>query len=338
MQPPNAAPADTAALAAISRFVAELAHAPECDPGLAHGGEPGAGDVLDRYELLREIGRGGFGVVFEARDRALGRRVAVKTVRRGAPVAPACESLRRERDAARLRHPNIVRVLEGGRCERGPFVVLEYLAGETLARRLARGSLPFARSIRIAVAVARALAYAHARGVLHRDLKPANVFLPSAGEPKVIDFGLARMAGRGGPSGSGTSGYMAPEQRRGGPEDARTDLFALGLLIREMATGTKVLPAGEPGGPAASSRSLAGAPSDLERIAAALVEPDPARRPGSADEVLESLLGIQRRLGMRARRGHRSPAAAHRDVRRLVRKGREKWNPEERFARARGQA
>ena len=132
-------------------------------------------------------------------------------------------------------------MLEDGRCDRGPYVVFEYLHGETLGERLTRGPLPMRDVIDVAAAVARALAHAHAHGVLHRDIKPGNVFLPSAGEAKVIDFGLAHVFGSGGPRGSGTSGYMAPEQRSGGPEDARTDLFALGLVIHEMATGNALL-------------------------------------------------------------------------------------------------
>ncbi len=280
----------------ISRLVAELAHAPERDPRLARRARIGAGDVVGGFELLREIGRGGFGVVFEGVDRALGRRAAIKTVRRGAPSAEACESLERERELARLRHPNIVAVLGGGRCDAGPFVVLEYLSGETLAQRLARGPLPLDEALRVAVAVARALRHAHARGVLHRDLKPANVFLPRAGEAKVIDFGLARLSGRAGPRGSGTSGYMSPEQRRGEPEDERTDLFALGLLLLEAATCRRVRPEdGE------ASGAVAALPPALGRIVGALLEPAPDRRPRSAAAALRALVGIQRRLGRGSR-------------------------------------
>jgi serine/threonine protein kinase len=282
---------------AISRLVGDLAHAPECDPRLARRARLGPGDVVGRFELVREIGRGGFGVVFEGLDREAGRRVAIKTIRRGAPPAAACECLAREREASRLRHPNIGAVLEGGRFAGGPFVVLEYLSGETLAQRLARGPLPVADAIRVAVAAARALRHAHERGVLHRDLKPANVFLPRGGEPKVIDFGLSRVSGRPGPRGSGTSGYMSPEQRRGDPEDERTDLFALGLLLLEATTGRRIRSMDGVLEPGAGSDTAAAVPPDLGRIVGALLERDPDRRPGSADAVLRSLLRIQRRLG-----------------------------------------
>lgn len=254
---------------AVSQLLADLARV-AAEP-VAPRESFRAGDVVGRFELLGELGRGGFGVVFQARDLELGRRVAVKTVRPGAPLVAARETLQREIDAGRLRHPNIVAVLEAGRCERGPYVVFEHLSGESLGERLARGPLAHAEAIGVALSVTRALAHAHARGVLHRDVKPGNVFLTSTGTVKLIDFGLASIDGSRGPRGSGTSGYMSPEQRRGEREDARTDLFALGVLIHEMAPRM---------------------PGALERIAVALVESDPDRRPGSADEVLERLRAI----------------------------------------------
>jgi serine/threonine protein kinase len=274
--------------AGISRLLAEIARAPERPP--AAGAERlRPGDVVGRFELLRELGRGGFGVVFEARDPERRRRVALKTVRCGAPRAHALAGLRREIEAGRLRHPGIVKVLGSGRCARGPFVVLERLRGETVAERLMRGPLPVEDALAVAAAVARALAYLHARGVLHRDVKPANVFLPSRGEAKLIDFGLAHGCSGGGPRGSGTSGYMAPEQRRGGREDARTDLYALGLLLHEMAAGSPLHRARGLGDRGAPSRRSAIVPPALARLVSDLVERDPARRPASADEVLRRL-------------------------------------------------
>jgi len=284
---------ELSALPTLSRLLADLARVPEIDPSSARREHLRPGDVVGRFELLRKIGRGGFGVVFKARDREQRRSVAVKTIRPGSPSAVARESLLREIEAGRLRHPNIVTVLESGRCDRGPYVVFEYLEGETVAERLTRGPMPLTEVIGVAVAVARALACAHAHGVLHRDLKPGNVFLPSAGEPKLIDFGLARVFGSGGPRGSGTSRYMSPEQRNGDPEDARTDLFALGLLIHEMATGRPLLPPDgrDTGAPSSSAGRV---PPALAPIVATLVEHDPDRRPRSADEVLGRLLAILR--------------------------------------------
>jgi serine/threonine protein kinase len=260
--------------------------------------------MVGRFELIREVGRGGFGIVFKARDRERGSWVALKTIRPGARLEPARESLLREIEAGRLRHPNVVEVLEAGSCDRGPYVVFEYLSGETLEARLKRGPFRMEQVIDVAAAVARALAYAHAQGVLHRDLKPGNVFLPSTAQAKVIDFGLARIANSAGPPASGTSGYMSPEQRRGGREDERTDLFALGLIVHEMATGKPLLRRDRSGHDGAPSPSAPGSrvPPALEQLVAELVEEDPARRPGSAEEVLERLLMIGRRLAGTRRR------------------------------------
>jgi serine/threonine protein kinase len=260
--------------------------------------------------LVREIGRGGFGVVFEARDRATGGgRVALKTVRSGVHLPSARESLLREIDAGRLRHPNIVAVLGSGRCGPGPYVVFEHLSGETLKRRLERGPVPAGEAIGMAAAIARALAHAHGHGVLHRDLKPSNVFLPRGGEPKLIDFGLARVLGASVPSGSGTPGYMAPEQRRGGTEDARTDLFALGLLVHEMATGKPLLD--REGARAAGPPSCAAqVPPALADLIASLVAPDPDLRPGSAERVIARLEAIEERLEAGSRRGAAERRAA----------------------------
>ncbi len=280
---------------ALSRFLRELACAPARAAGAGLCARARPGDAVGRFELVREIGRGGFGVVFEARDRELGGRVALKLLRSGGLAAAEREGLEREVEAGRLRHPNIVALLDSGSCDRGPYAVFEYLSGETVGERLRRGPLPVAAVLRVAAAVARALSHAHAHGVLHRDLKPGNVFLPSGAEAKLIDFGLARVAGSGGPPGSGTSGYMAPEQRRGEPEDARTDLFALGLLVHEMAAGEALLPRDEADGAGTPPPSppAAGLPAALERLVADLVEREPARRPGSADDVLARLAAIR---------------------------------------------
>lgn len=296
---------------AVSRLLADLVHAPEEGRRPRRGGGALPGDLIGRFELLRMIGDGGFGVVFEARDPERDGRVAVKTIRPGAPLEQARESLRREAEAVRLRHPNIVRVLEAGGCDRGPYVVFERLVGETVAERLGRGPLPVEEVIRVAMAVTSALAHAHGRGVLHRDVKPANVFLPSTGEAKLIDFGLASVVGSAGPRGSGTAGYMPPEQRRGGAEDARTDLFAVGLLVHEMAAGKAPAGRDEPRETRAPRSWPAGTPAELERLVAALVEEDPARRPASAGEVLARLLEIRLRLEVGAWQRWSPPWVVH---------------------------
>jgi serine/threonine protein kinase len=285
--------------AGVSALLAALARAPERRGPAGWCDRFRPGEVVGGLELRRELGRGGFGVVFEAHDRERDRLVAVKTIRPGAPSAPARESLEREVAAGRLRHPNIVTVLAGGRCARGPFVVFEMLQGETVAERLQRGAMAAGEAIAVAISVTRALAHAHARGVLHRDVKPANVFLPASGEAKLIDFGLAHGCGSAGPSGSGTSGYMAPEQRSGSREDARTDLFSLGLLIHEMTTGRRLLDAGGAHTGARSTR--AAVPPALERLVADLVEREPARRPPSAAVVLRRLQAARAAVARRRR-------------------------------------
>ena len=217
----------------MSALLEELAEAPEVHSG------PGIGPgtvIGGRFEVLRELGRGGFGVVFEARDRDLGRLVAVKVVRPRRGIDPGM--LRSEAEAAAaLHHPNIVTVHDLGSAGGEGWLVLELLRGETLEERLHRGPLPGPESLRVATEIARGLAHAHHAGVLHRDLKPSNVFLCDDGAVKILDFGLSRVFGSGsGPEG-GTPAYMAPEQWRREAEDERTDVFALGVMLHEMLSG-----------------------------------------------------------------------------------------------------
>ncbi|HSB20177.1 MAG TPA: protein kinase [Anaeromyxobacteraceae bacterium] len=268
---------------------------------------PGA--VVGRFELVREIGRGGFGVVWEARDRELGRAVAFKAVRAAGPAGRREERLLQEAElAARLSHPNIVTLHDVGRSEHGPYLVLELLRGRTLADALARGALPPREAIRVGVEVAGALAHAHARGVVHRDLKPGNVFLQDQGPAKVLDFGLAHAFGRRKEDG-GTPDYMAPEQCRGAPEDERTDVFALGVILYRSLTGE--LPFADGGSAARRFRAPAavevpGAPG-LGPLLARMLARDPVQRPRDGGEVLEALAAVQRDLERRPATG---PAAA----------------------------
>jgi tetratricopeptide (TPR) repeat protein len=254
------------------------------------------GRRIGRFELVRELGRGGFGLVFEAIDHELRRRVAFKAVRPAARsrVAGTDELLRREAEAiAQLSHANIVTLFDVGRSAEGPFLVLELLRGETLDRRLARGPLYPREAVRVALAVARALVHAHAAGVLHRDLKPSNVFLTADAGVKVLDFGLAHLFGVGGPARSGTPGYMAPEQLRGDREDARTDVFAVGILLAEMIGGRRHRTA-----------------TEALLLAARLRAEDPADRPQDAAALARELALLERALSSpRRRRGGAAPAA-----------------------------
>ncbi len=293
----------------VSALLEHLARPPDAEPG--EWVWPAVGSSINgRFDLLRELGRGGFGVVYEAFDRKLHRVVALKAIRPGPHrVAEARrEALEREAEAAaHLLHPNIVTLFDLGTGEQGPFLVLEMLEGETLQHRLARGALPAAEALEVAVGVARALAHAHEQGVLHRDLKPSNVFLAENGSVKVLDFGLAGILGTGGMAG-GTPGYMAPEQWRREPEDARTDVFALGVLLFEMLTGR--LPyrlsqdrstALDPGPPPALE--LPEAPPGLTALVSRTLSKDPAGRPRDGRAMWDALEAVQRSLGGGEARG-----------------------------------
>jgi tetratricopeptide (TPR) repeat protein len=272
---------------ALSALLQDLAAAPASDAD-ARSWEAGLRDgaVIGRFELVRELGRGGFGVVWEARDRELGRRVAFKAVRAGSRRELREERLLREAEAAaRLSHPNIVTLYDVGRSEHGPYLVLELLEGETLSARLARGALPPRDALRIAVQIALGLAHAHAHGVVHRDLKPENVFLCEDGQVKVLDFGLAHAFGRRRVDG-GTPAYMAPEQSEGSPEDERTDVWALGAILFEMLTGRQARPEAARGRPPAVD--VPGMPA-LGGLLARMLAERPRERPRDAGEVLAAL-------------------------------------------------
>ena len=283
---------------ALSRLLEELAEVPRPDvpPAYAAGLRPGT--RVGRFIIEREIGRGGFGVVYAALDPELGRTVALKLLKPGSsPARKGGEWLRREAEAvARLAHANIVTLYDFGRAPGGAYLVFELLRGETLAGRLTRGPLPIEELVHVGLSVARALAHAHEANVLHRDLKPANIFLCTDGTVKVLDFGIAHLFEKDGPSTGGTPAYMAPEQWRDETGDPRTDLFALGVLLHEMLTGT--LPFGKRGaGRAAPALARRRAPRAGARQAApAHPGADAARtrtaRPASTHLVLQELEAI----------------------------------------------
>jgi Tol biopolymer transport system component len=217
------------------------------------------GSRLGPYQIVEKIGAGGMGEVFRARDTRLDREVAIKVL----PEAFAQDAdrvARFEREAkaiAALSHPNVLTIFDTGRHDAPStqtvlYVVTELLEGETLRDRLAHGALPVRKAIDYAVRIARGLAAAHDKGLVHRDLKPENVFLLADGQVKILDFGLARVAATSGSGATqtvaaitdpgtvmGTVGYMAPEQIRGQPVDARCDVFAFGAVLYEMLGGTR---------------------------------------------------------------------------------------------------
>jgi len=276
----------------LSVLLAQLAHAPPAELGGAWDRWLVPGAAVGGYELVREIGRGGFGVVWEARDLRRGGSVAFKAVRAGGAASVREERLLREAEvAARLAHPNVVALREVGRTEQGPYLVLELLRGRTLADRLAAGPLGAAEAVAIGVEVAKAVAYAHARGVVHRDLKPGNVFLCEGGAVKVFDFGLAHAFGHR-RIGGGTPAYMAPEQWRGAPEDERTDVFALGVLLFRMLAGELPFPgdagSADPGAYPAPALEVQAAPA-LGPLVGRMLDADPVARPRDGEGVLAAL-------------------------------------------------
>jgi serine/threonine-protein kinase len=245
--------------------------------------------LTQKYELEDELGRGGMGVVWRARDRRLDRIVAIKRLLGGESESQLgiARFLREARTIAKLSHAHIVQIIELDADADGPYFVMEYVDGPTISARLTQTpkgeGLPIDEAVRIGKTMAQALAYAHKRGVVHRDLKPGNVMLTSDGTVKVLDFGLARMGRDAGISmtgyGMGTLDYAAPEQIASARDvDHRADIYAFGRTMYAMVTG-------------ASPRDMRESkiPAGLAPLILKCTEEEPAQRYFSMDEVAAAL-------------------------------------------------
>jgi serine/threonine-protein kinase len=227
------------------------------------------GHRIEKYEIQRRLGRGGMGSVYLAHDTVLGRLVAIKLLRGDLDVPDARERFIREaRSAASLNHPNVVTVHDFGEFSARPYIVMEYIVGETLAETIRRQSpASMVEKLRWMDDLCAAVAYAHETGMIHRDIKPTNLMLDRSGRLKVLDFGVARMLGTFGTAGTslvGTPGYMAPEQILGRTVDQRSDLFSIGVVCYEVLVYREAFP-GETV-PAVTNRILNRRPPRLAEI------------------------------------------------------------------------
>lgn len=285
------------------------------EPGSSEGGAsaefPSSVTLLPcdfgAYELLEEIGRGGMGVVYRARQKSLDRLVAIKMIL--ASHLASAEHVRRfqieARAAASLQHPNIVHIHEVGQVHGQHYFAMEYIDGMSLAERLAKGPMELAAALRLVAQVARAIGHLHRAGIVHRDLKPSNILLDANGQPYVTDFGLAKVFSTSGdPTATGviagTPSYMAPEQAAGhnaqvGPA---SDVYSLGAILYELLTGRPVFREETPldtlmqvlaGEPIPPRRVNAKIPRTLELIVLRAVARSPEDRYPSAEDLADDL-------------------------------------------------
>jgi serine/threonine protein kinase/Tfp pilus assembly protein PilF len=281
------------------------------------------GQTISHYRIVEQLGAGGMGVVFKAQDSRLQRAVALKFLPEQLAQQPqALERFRREaRAASALNHPGICTIYDIGEQDGRAFIAMEFIDGETLRSHVHGKALPVEELLELGIQIAEALDAAHAEGIIHRDIKPANIFVTKRGRAKVLDFGLAKLVPKGvaiadADSGgdtststsiagiiSGTPSYMSPEQVRGDALDARTDIFSLGLVLYEMATGRQAFAGGTGGAiieavltrPPVSVRSInPEIPPALEAIIEKALHKDREQRYQHAADLLADLRRLKR--------------------------------------------
>jgi serine/threonine-protein kinase len=264
---------------------------------------------VGRYEILEIIGTGAHGRVARAHDPMIGRLVAVKLLPKELAHGAARQRFLQEaRVVGQISHPSIITLHDMGidEASQTPYLVMEFLEGQPLDRILDKGSIPFTRACAWAGQVASALGVAHRKGVIHGDVKPANMLVTNDGRVKLMDFGMARLASHdtGATPLLGTPAYWCPEQIMGKPQDARSDLFSLGVVLYEMVTGKRPFDADSLQGicsrvlsstPLPPSHANSSLPATFDDLVARCLAKDPAARCASADALAEELFPLARR-------------------------------------------
>ena len=286
------------------------------------GAEP-LGRSFGRYRLISKLGEGGMGTVYLARDTQLNRDVAIKTLPPAFAVDAARQRrfLREARAASALSHSNIVPVHDFGQEGGIDYYVMEYVRGKPLDRLIPRTGLKLDEALGYAIPIARALEAAHEAGIVHRDVKPANVIVDEQGVPKVLDFGIAKLAAEHSTPQTaetsegmvvGTAAYMSPEQAEGRAVDARSDIFSFGSLLYELITGRRAFDRGSNAStltailrddPPSAKSLVPGIPPELSEVLERCLRKNPAQRYQRMDDVLVNLDRVRAAFGGGSKRG-----------------------------------